>query len=115
MTLETLDDIKKSEPNFSIDLTEDSQSLIEDYKKIQLAKQTKSLKKNQIELLSVKQLPTLFFIIFIIVLAMLTVKLIPFMLNINLTKDLSKEKMKTKFIPEILGEQSSTVKVILIS
>ena len=111
MTLESLENTKKNEPNFSVDLTEDSQSLIEDYKKIQIAKQTKSLKKNKVELLSVKQLPTLFFIIFIIVLAMLTVKLIPFFTNIKITNDLSKEKMKIKFLPEILGEQSSTVKV----
>ena len=110
MTLEKQKNYGKYDCNASLALTEDSQSLIEDSRKNQ-AKQMRTFRKNSIEIFSVKQLPTLFFIIFIIVLATLTAKFVPTMMNMSLTHDLYKDKLQLKYIPELLGDQSSAIKV----
>ncbi len=96
--------------------TEDSESFLEDYgkyKKEKLAQNSKPQTSNKnIEVANVKQLPTLFFIIFIVVLAMVTTKFVPQMLAMGMNHKLYIDKLSIKYVAECFGDLSLTVKVI---
>lgn len=114
MTLEKLKCSKKYDCDTSVDLSEDSQSLIMETTKYQKSKE-RNKKMNRIDILNVKHIPTLFFIIFIIVLGMLTAKFLPYMINIKAPSELYKHKETMKYLPEIIGEQPTFVKVSFYS
>lgn len=110
------ENIKTNKETSDFSDTEDSESLLGDKKfksylkpskKINLTHTTKS-----IEVANVKHLPTLFFFIYIILLSFFTFQFAPKIYNMGLNKSLYKDKMTQKYIPELIGEQSLTVKVL---
>ena len=96
--------------------TEDSESFLENYGKNKKQKliqlNTKPLSSNRnIELVNVKQLPTIFFLIFITILAMLTANFVPQMIVMVKNPNLYKDKLSVKYVAEYFGDQSLAVKV----
>ena len=109
----------------SIDLTEDSESFIDKdllitksyTKQKSVYKNNKNIPKNaqspkNFDIANLKQLPTLFFLIFIVLLALFTTKFAPQIYAMGINPSLYKDKMILKYIPQIIGEQSLTVKVM---
>jgi len=98
-------------------LTDDTESLIDDTidaQKLKNAKLKTGGYKN-IEVASIKHLPTLFFIIFIIVIALLITQFVPTMYAMKGGVGLYKQKLAISYIPQIISEQSLTVKALLVS
>lgn len=104
-------------PNTSLDtsfMTDESESFIEEsiFLKVRnKLKQQHQVTNKSIEIANVKHLPTLFFIIQLLLLSLLLVNFIPQTYSTFKTSSLYKEKMRLKYIPEYFGEQTSTVKV----
>jgi hypothetical protein len=99
--------------------TEDSESFLDHHGKNKkqklLPSNTKPISSNRnIELVNVKQLPTLFFIIFITILAMLTANFVPQMIGMAKNPQLYKDKLSLKYVAEYLGDLSLAVKVNMI-
>jgi len=107
----------KHDSSSTIDITEDFDSFIDDKDELKLAKLRNNSAKTPktIEIANIRQLPTLFFLLFIIIISLLMSKFVPQMMTMGLTGSLYKEKKAVKYIPSIIAEQSLTVKVILIS
>jgi hypothetical protein len=106
---------KNHETSSTIDLTEDSDSLMEEMAEAQRLKISKlNASSKNMDVFSVKQLPTLFFLIFIIVLSLLLTKFVPHMYNLSKSSYLYKNKFELKYFPEIIGEQTLPFKVVLI-
>ena len=87
---------EKNEINTTIDLSDESHSLICLDEKRKASDKTKNRKKyfdKSIEMVNLKNLPSIFFVIFLILLAMLTVKVGTQMYSMTLNKEIYKQKM----------------------
>ncbi len=97
----------------TIDDSEDCDSFFDDDSKsnhkLKISK-LKMVNKN-VEVFSIKQLPTLFFFIFIIVLSILLTNFVPHIHNLSRTSNLYKSKFNIKYLPQFLSEQSLPIKV----
>jgi hypothetical protein len=108
--------ITKNETNDFSD-TEDSESLLGDKKIKSYLRPSKKINlfastSKSIEVANVKHLPTIFFFIYIILLSFFIYQFAPRIYNMGLNKNLYKDKMTQKYISELIGEQSLTVKVL---
>ncbi len=106
-------DLKHCDTNSTIDITDDTDSLFEesvDAQKIKVAKLQTGGNKN-IEIANIKQLPTLFFIIFLLSLAIISAQFVPSMFLMVKGNSLYQEKLNAKYVPRFFGEQSLAVKV----
>jgi len=100
-----------------IDITDDSESLIEDMmnlQKIKTANLANSNINNKIEVFNVKLLPTIFFIIYMVVIAIVLTNYAPHMYKLSKNKMLYKKKFEIKYIGQIIGDLTQTCKVNLI-
>lgn len=104
---------KHCDTNSTIDITDDTDSLFEECReqqKIKVAKLHVGANKN-IEIANIKQLPTLFFIIFLLSLAVISAQFVPSMFIMMKNNSLYKEKLTARYVPRFFGAQSLAVKV----
>jgi hypothetical protein len=109
---------KKNENNSTIEVTDDSESLIEEMMNLQKIKSAKLINSNvnkTIHFFNVKHLPSLFFIIFMVVLAIILSNSIPHFYRLSRTKMLYKYKFEIKYISQIISEQTQACKVFLLN
>jgi hypothetical protein len=94
------------------DVSDECDSLCEEKINFKIDKKQKFIQSNKnIEISNIKHLPTIFFIIFILLIGVLLMNIIPQIYLMSISSSLYKEKMNIKYVPEYLGDQPSAVKV----
>ena len=105
---------KYIETSSNQELTEDTESFIDERQQLRNAKLgILNDQKKSIEIANIKHLPTLFFIISIFMLGMVMAKFIPKTYSAYLAGALYDGKTFFKCIPQYIGEETSTVKVLI--
>jgi len=97
------------------DVSDECDSLCEEKINFKIDKKQKFIQSNKnIEISNIKHLPTIFFIIFILLIGVLLMNIIPQIYLMSISSSLYKEKMNIKYVPEYLGDQPSAVKALIV-
>ncbi len=102
----------KNDTSSLIDLT-DTDSIIDERQELKIAKLNRE-STTKIEIGSIKNLPTIYFLIFTLVLSLIVLKFTPILCNQITNSTLYKEKRNINYIPFYFGDQPNSVKVNII-